>query len=186
MMKLEQKHPHLIGSNRLSCATGIISTREAMMQVLIELENNDFPKERVAVFPVDSDYKEQNQKVGSAQRNITPIEGAQAGAITGGLLSLAVGLSVLVIPGIGPVLATESILSTLLISGASTIFGSAVGYFHGWFAPDKHASFYASSPPPPEFWMILAGTTDQLRQAEAILRYWGVREWRIHPCHNST
>lgn len=40
-MKLEQKYLHLIDSDRLSYATGIISTREAVIQVLTELESSD-------------------------------------------------------------------------------------------------------------------------------------------------
>lgn len=189
-MNLEQKYLHLVDSDRLRYATGIISTREAVIQVLAELEGNDFPMKRVAVFPVDAKHREPNQNADADQRTITPIEGARAGAITGGaaggLLALTAGLGALVIPGVGPALAVESVLSTLLASGASATFGSIVGYFHGWFAPEKQAKFYASSPSPPEFRVMIEGTADQIRQAEAILRYWQVREWRVHQCLDST
>lgn len=190
MMKLEQKHLHLVDSDQLKYATGIISTREAVIRVLAELESSNFPMKRVAVFPVDAEHKKPNQNADAEQRTITPIEGARAGAITGGaaggLLALTAGLGALVIPSVGPALAFESVLSTLLASGASAAFGSVVGYFHGWFAPEKQASFYASSPPPSEFWVMIEGTADQIRQAEAILRYWQVREWRVHQCLDST
>lgn len=170
--------------DRLRYATGIISTREAMTQVLDELSAVDFPMKRVCVFPVHAEHKNLNQNAGADQRNITPIEGAKAGAITGGitggLLVLTAGLSALIIPGVGPALAVESVLSTLLASGASGTFGSFVGAFHGWFAPEKQARFYDSSPSPAEFWVTIEGTADQIRQAEAILRYWRVREWRIY------
>lgn len=189
-MKLEQKHLHLIDSDRLSYATGIISTREAVIQVLAELEGNDFPMKRVAVFPVDAEHKKPNQNADAEQRTITSIEGARAGAIiggaAGGLLALTVGLGALVIPGVGPVLAVESVLSTLLASGASATFGSLVGTFHGWFAPEKQARFYDSSPPPAEFLVTIEGTTDQIQRAEAILRYWQVREWRVYQQLDST
>lgn len=184
MMKLEQKHLHLINSGQLGYATGIISTREAVKQVLAELEASDFPMKRVAVFPVDAEHKKMNENADVEQRVITPIEGAKAGAITGGaaggLLALIAGLGALVIPGVGPALAVESVLSTLLASGASTAFGSAVGYFHGWFAPERQVRSYASSPAQPEFWVMIEGTADQICQAEAILYYWQVREWRVY------
>lgn len=182
-MKLEQKY-------LLRYATGIISTREAMTQVLDELGAIDFPMKGVAVFPMDAERKKTNQNADAAQRTITPIEGAKAGAVTGGaaggLLALVVGLGALVIPGVGPVLAAESILSTLLASGASATFGSFVGAFHGWFAPEKQARFYDESPPPAEFLVTIEGTADQIRQAEAILRYWRVRNWRVYQCLDST
>ncbi|WP_143467571.1 hypothetical protein [Leptolyngbya ohadii] len=137
---------------------------------------------------MDAKHEKPNQNAGSGPRTITPIEGARAGAITGGaaggLLALTAGLGALVIPGIGPALAVESVLFTLLMSGASAAFGSVMGYFQGWFAPEKQARFYDSSPDPEEFWVTIEGTADQIWQAEAILRYWRVREWRVHQCLN--
>lgn len=180
MVKSEQNYLHSIDFDRLKYATGIISTREAMIQVLAELEGNDFPMKRVSVFPVDTKYQKVSQNADAEHRSITPIEGAKAGAITGGtaggLLALTAGLGALVIPGVGPALAVESVLSTLLASGASATFGSFVGAFHGWLAPEKQAKFYDSSSPPAEFFVAIEGTADQIRQAEAILRYWRVRE----------
>lgn len=183
-MKPEQSCPNSIDFDRLRYATGIISTREAVTQVLDELEAVDFPMKRVSVFPVNAKYKKLNQNAGAVQRKATPIEGAKAGAITGGatggLLVLTVGLGALVIPGVGPALAVESVLSTLPASGACATFGSFIGAFHGWFAPEKQARFYDSSPAPAEFWVTIEGTADQIRQAEAILRYWRVQEWRVY------
>lgn len=184
MMKPDRNNLSSMDFDRLRHATGIVSTREAVTQVLAELEAIDFPMKRVSVFPVNAVHKKLNQNAGADQRNITPIEGAKAGAVTGGatggLLVLTIGLSTLIIPGVGPVLAVESVLSTLLASGASATFGSFVGAFHGWFAPEKQASFYESAPSPAEFWVTIEGTAEQIRQAEAILRYWRVREWRVY------
>lgn len=190
MMKLKQNCLNSMDFDQLRSATGIISTREAVTQVLSELEGNDFPMQRVSVFPVDAEHKKPTQNADAAQRTITPIEGAKAGAVTGGatggLLVLIAGLGALVIPGVGPALAVESVLSTLLASGASAAFGSVVGYFHGWFAPERQAGFYDSSPLPEEFLVTLEGTADQIQQAEAILCYWQVREWRIYQQLDST
>lgn len=190
MMKLERNYLYSMDFDQLRYATGIISTREAVIQVLAELEGNDFPMKRVSVFPVDAKHKKLNQNADANQRKLTPIEGAKTGAITGGaaggLLALTAGLAALVIPGVGPVLAVESVLSTLLASGATATFGSLVGAFHGWFAPEKQARFYDSAPAPAEFLVTIEGTADQIRQVEAILRYWRVRDWRVYQQLDST
>lgn len=184
MMKLERNDLNSMDFDRLRYATGIISTCEAITQVLDELDAIDFPMQSVSVFSMDAKHRKSSQNADAAQRTATPIEGFKAGAMTGGatggLLTLAAGLGTLVIPGVGPALAVESVLSTLLASGASATFGSFVGGFHGWFAPQKHAKFYNSSPPPPEFLIKIKGTADQIRLAEAILRYWQVREWHVY------
>ena len=57
MMKPERKYLHLVDSDQLGYATGIISTREAMTQVLNELDAIDVHIKRVAVFPVDAEHK---------------------------------------------------------------------------------------------------------------------------------
>jgi hypothetical protein len=192
MMKPDWNGLKSMNFDRLNYATGIISTREAMIQVLAELKGHDFPMNRVSVFPVNAEQNAEHKKLSRNtdpnQRNITPIEGAKAGAITGGaaggLLALTVGLGALVVPGVGPALAVESVLSTLLASGTSATFGSVVGAFHGWFAPEKQARFHDSDPA--EFWVTIEGTADQIRQAEVILRYWKVREWRVYQSLDST
>lgn len=173
--------------DQLKYATGIIFTREALTQVLNELRVIDFPMRKISVFIKDSEYKKLHE-AGIDKRVMTPIAGAKAGAImggiTGGLLVLTAGLGALVIPGVGPALAVESVLTTLLASGASGIFGSLVGAFHGWFGPEKQARFYAPSLQK-EFLVMIHGTVAQIWQAESILRYWCVQEWRVYETSGS-
>lgn len=173
--------------DQLKYATGIIFTREALTQVLDELRAVDFPMRNISVFIKDSEHKKLHEAHMDKQI-MTPIAGSKAGAITGGitggLLALIAGLGALVIPGVGPALAVESVLTTLLASGASGTFGSLVGAFHGWFEPKKQAKFYAPSSQQ-EFLVMICGTVDQIRQAKSILRYWCVREWRIHETSSS-
>lgn len=184
-MRTDQSCLNSMDFNRLRYATGIISTREAVTQVFDELGAIDFPMNKVFVFPLNAEHKKPNQSADAHQRSMTPIEGAKAGVVTGGatggLLALTAGLGALVIPGVGPALAVEFVLATLLASGASATFGSLVGAFHGWFAPEKQARFCASYPSP-EFLVMIEGTVDQIRQAECILRYWRVREWCVYKC----
>ncbi|MDZ8183646.1 MAG: hypothetical protein RMX96_02125 [Nostoc sp. ChiSLP02] len=165
-------------------AMGIISTRKAAEQVLDELTAIDFPMHKISVFTLDSKRENLHDDANADKHNITPLEGAKAGAITGGtaggLLTLTAGLGILVIPGFGPALAVESVLSTLLAGGASAIFGSMYGAFQGWFAPKRVASLSEVNSLQEEFLVLVEGTADEIWQAESILRYWGVREWHVY------
>ncbi|MCC5644870.1 hypothetical protein LC607_18370 [Nostoc sp. CHAB 5824] len=60
----------------------------------------------------------------------------------GGLLTLVAGLGILLIPGFGPALTAESVLATLLGSGASTATGGLIGALWGWFLPEEAAQLY--------------------------------------------
>ncbi|MEH1821812.1 MAG: hypothetical protein V7L31_22485 [Nostoc sp.] len=124
-------------------AAGIISTRQATTQVLDELRAIDFLMQKISVFSLDLEDEKLHKDTNAGKHPITPIEGAKAGAITGGtaggFLAVTAGLGVLVIPGFGPALAVESVVSTLLAGGASAIFGSVYGAFQGWFAPERQA-----------------------------------------------
>ncbi|MEH1952814.1 hypothetical protein [Nostoc sp.] len=165
-------------------ASGIISTRHAATQVLDELRAIDFPMHKISVFTLDSEDEKLYEDANAHKHTITPIEGAKAGAITGGttggFLALTAGLGVLVIPGFGPALAVESVVSTLLAGGASAIFGSVYGAFQGWFAPGRQARLCEPTTCQEKFLVTVEGTADEIWQAESILRYWGVREWHIY------
>ncbi|PHM07724.1 hypothetical protein [Nostoc sp. 'Peltigera malacea cyanobiont' DB3992] len=107
-------------------AIGVIYTRKAVTQVLDELRAIDFPMQKISVFTLDFEDEKWHKNTNADKHPITPIEGAKAGAITGGttggFLALTAGLGVLVIPGFGPALAVESVVGTLLAGGASAIF----------------------------------------------------------------
>jgi hypothetical protein len=168
--------------NPVKNASGIISTRQALTTVLDELKAIDFPMQKISVFNIN-EHKKSPKNTDASNRTITSEEGAKAGAITGGTvggsLALIGGLGILVIPGVGPALAVESVLATLLASGASAAFGGLYGAFQGWFAPQRVVRLNHSSTSPEEFLVTLEGTADEIQQAEYILRYGGVREWRV-------
>ncbi|MBD2163998.1 hypothetical protein H6G04_06220 [Calothrix membranacea FACHB-236] len=169
-----------MNGNSVKNAIGIISNRHAVIQVLDELRAMDFPMQKISVFATESKQKKLHNSRTDNQIT-TPIEGAKAGAMTGGtaggVLAVTTGLGILIIPGFGPALAVESVLTTLLAGGASAIFGSLCGAFQGWFAPEKQVKHWQHSE---DFLVKVEGTTEEIQQAESILRYWGVREWHIY------
>ncbi|WP_193197922.1 hypothetical protein [Nostoc sp. MG11] len=172
-----------MNSSPVKHALGIISTRQAVTQVLDELREIDFPIKKISVFNMNSEHEKSRKYADASNHTITPIEGAKTGAVTGGtaggVLALTAGLGALVIPGVGPVLAVESVLATLLAGGASATFGGLYGAFLGWFAPERLVRLNHPSTSQEEFLVTLEGTADEIRQAKYILRYRGVREWHV-------
>jgi hypothetical protein len=167
-------------------AIGIISSREATTQALDELRAMGFSMDKISVITKHSVVHQ--PRADTTGRTLTPIEGAKAGAVTGGatggILTLIAGLGVLIIPGFGPVLAVESLLATLLASGATATLGGLVGALQGWFVPEEQARLYNESVSQGEYLVTIEATEGEIQQAEPVLQRWGVREWHIYEPHH--
>jgi hypothetical protein len=114
-------------------------------------------------------------------------EGAAAGAATGGVLGglggLLVGLGALAIPGVGPVIvggAAATALATALTGGA---IGAAAGGIAGGLAglgiPENRAKVYNDRFQRGDYLVIVDGTEDEIRRAEAILKRRGIQEFDV-------
>lgn len=80
------------------------------------------------------------------QRPTTRVEGAKAGAILGsvgvGLTTLTIGLGILCVPGIGPAIALDSILTAFLGSSIASAAGGLYGVLLGCLDPEKQVKLY--------------------------------------------
>lgn len=78
--------------------------------------------DRISVVTRDNDTIKRGSSVGT---------GAATGAATGGLVGLLAGLGALLVPGIGPVIATGTIASTLISALGVTAVGAGLGVAAG-------------------------------------------------------
>lgn len=69
--------------------------------------------------------------------------GATAGAVIGGIAGLLVGLGVLILPGIGAIVAAGPIGTTLAGAGIGAAAGGMIGALVGLGIPEKEAEYYA-------------------------------------------
>jgi hypothetical protein len=69
--------------------------------------------------------------------------GAGIGAVLGGLGGLLLGLSAIVIPGIGPVIAAGPIIAGLAGAGVGAVAGGLLGGLTNMGIPEEHAQYYA-------------------------------------------
>lgn len=106
------------------------------------LQNYGVDRNRISVVTRDND---------AIERGTAGEKGAATGAVAGGLVGLLAGLSTILIPGIGPVIATGTLASILIASLGMTVvgagFGAATGGLLGAFVDlgfsETDAEFYA-------------------------------------------
>lgn len=118
---------------------GIVDTSEKAKGIVAALQKAGFRKEEISVLS-----KDDNKKDGSGQPVTAGIvSGAATGGILGALAGLLVGIGVIVVPGIGPLLAGGPLLAMLGITGAaaSTATGAAAGAVAGGATGGLMAAF---------------------------------------------
>jgi len=172
-----------MASDQRKQAIGIFRRREIVLQALDELKNSGFPMNKISVITRKPERDEQLDAPNTRETNITQAEGATMGALasarTAGLLTLVGGLGVLLIPGFGPAMAVESVLITLLGSGASATAGGLIGALRGWFLPEEAARLYNDRVFQGNYLVTIEGTENDILLAEPVLQRWGIEEWRI-------
>ena len=173
-----------MASGQLQHAIGIFHDRQIALQALDELRSSGFLMNKISVITNKPKLNEQLDSSDTGESTIAPAEGAKAGGLAGaragGLLTLVAGLGILLIPGFGPVLAAESVLATLLGSGASAAAGGLIGALRGWFLPEEAAQLYNDRVFQGDYLVTIESTEYDIRQAEPILRRWGIQEWRVY------
>lgn len=166
-------------------AIGVFSNRNAAEQALKELKDTGFPMNKLSVLTKDSDRDQQplsseNSILPNVPRSEGMAIGASAGAVTGGLLTLAGGIAALLVPGIGLALAAESVLTVLLGSTAVAGIGGLIGALEGWYIPEKQAALYNDRVSQGDYLVAIESTEGDIRFAEPVLKRWGIQEWRIY------
>ncbi|MBW4564332.1 MAG: hypothetical protein KME32_24960 [Mojavia pulchra JT2-VF2] len=172
-----------MASGQLQHAIGIFHSRKIALQALDELGSNGFPMSKISVIIKKPKSDEPLDGAETSESTLAPSEGARvgglAGAGAGGLLTLVAGLGVLLVPGFGPALAAESVLATLLGSGASAAAGGLIGALRGWFLPDEAAQLYNDRVEQGNYLVTVESTENEIHHAELVLKRWGIQEWRV-------
>lgn len=178
-----------MASDQLKHAIGTFPNRQSAEQALMELRDTGFPINKISVIVKNSDRDQQLGGDDPRERTVTRAEGvglgAAIGAAMGGLPALVGSLGVLFVPGVGPVLAAESILAALLGSGTIAVAGGLIGALQGWFIPQEQARFYNDRVSQGDYLVTVESTEDDIRRAEPILSRWGVQEWRVYNASNN-
>jgi hypothetical protein len=170
-------------------AVGIFPHRRDAEAAIRELSAAGFPMRQVSLIGKNVDPNDQFAGLDMSNRPTgnQADEGAKAGAATGaalgGLGGLLVGLGALAIPGIGPVLAGGTLATALATAATGGAIGAAAGGLTGALVglgiPDDRARLYNDRVNRGDYLVMVDGTEDEIRRAEAILRRHGIQDWDI-------
>ncbi len=167
-------------------AIGVFPHRRDAEGALGELRDAGFDMNQVSIVGKDANSAG-NLGAGNVTDRTKTDEGAKGGAAVGGvggaLTGLAVGLGALAIPGIGPVIAGGALATALATAAAGGAIGAAAGGVTGALVglgiPDDRARVYNDRVNHGDYLVMVDGTEDEIRRAEAILSRRGIQEWGI-------
>lgn len=166
-----------MASTALKHAIGVFSDFRRTEMALSDLRNSGFPMHKVSAMTKAGQEKSSEPAMSRAEGAST---GARTGSTVGGLLTLAGGLGVLLIPGFGPILAVESLLSVLLGSGAAAAVSGLYGALQGWLVPERQAKIYSDRVDRGEHLVTIEATEAEIQMAQRIFDRWGIEDWQVY------
>ncbi|MUG97416.1 hypothetical protein F7734_35870 [Scytonema sp. UIC 10036] len=180
-------------TNRRRRAIGVFPNRRDAEAALTELRDAGFPMSQVSLIAKDGNHNANLSGTNVGKGNKAD-EGVKAGAVTGGALGglggLLVGLGALAIPGIGPVIAGGAAATALATAAAGAGIGAAAGGVTGGLVglgiPENRAKVYNDRLNRGDYLIIVDGTDDEVRRAEAILKRHGIQEFDTFDAADTT
>ena len=165
----------------MSTIVGLFDEYSEAEQAVDILEQNGVDKSSISLVQLQRD----SEKL--VYENTNAGKGVVTGAATGGVVGLLAGLSVLVIPGIGPVLATGAVASALTTTLGMTAIGAGVGAAAGGLLgalvdvglTHKEASFYAEGVKRGGILLTVSANLGQEERIKEILRRAGAVDMNI-------
>ena len=179
-------------------ATGTFSSHQDAKSALGELRDSGFNMDQISIIGNNVD---RNSDMAGAQQgeNINDIDnragegaakGAASGGTVGGLTGLLVGLGLVAIPGVGPVMlagAAATALATTLTGGAiGAATGGLLGGLVGLGIPKDRAKVYSDRVEQGDYLVMVDGSDQEIRQAEAIFQRHSIHEWGIYDAANAS
>ncbi len=150
-------------TNTRHTVVGVFDGPKHAEDALNGLKGHGFTPEQVSVVAQDkTDVKQM------AEGNDMAGEGTAAGAVTGGVLGglagFLVGISAMVIPGIGPIVGTGIIISTLAGVGIGAVAGGLVGALTAQGVDENDAQEYEGHVKVGRILLTAHAATDQQEQ----------------------
>lgn len=173
-------------------ATGTFSNHQEAKVALHELRDNGFNMDQISII---GNHVDHNSDLAGAKesKHISDLDnkagagaatGAASGGAVGGLTGLLVGLGLVAIPGIGPIMLAGAIATTLattLTGGAiGAAAGGLIGALVGLGIPKDRAKVYSDRVDQGDYLVMVDGTEQEILQAEAIFKRYGIHEWGIY------
>jgi hypothetical protein len=168
-------------------AIGIFPNRQDTESALNELQNSDFPMEKVSVVAKDvSENDEMAQSQSEFVREQT-LKGLGSGAVAGGALlgglgGLLAGLGTLAVPGVGSI-AVAGAQAALAGTFAGGFYGAGAGGIIGAVIGNgvshEQAKAYSDRLSKGDYLVMIDGTDEEIQRAESVLKAQGIQDWGV-------
>lgn len=177
-------------SSQQKRAVGIFSQAQPVEDAFNALQASGFSMDRVSVIAKNA---EEGVQVGGAvahdrvgEDKIQPAAAMVADtASTSATGAVLFGLTSLVIPGLGPILAAGSLVAALSASvaaaGVSAVAsGNLYKALQSLGLPEDRASAYGDALLAGQYLVFVEGSEDELNQAADTFNQHGMKEWRVY------
>ncbi|MFN8613746.1 MAG: hypothetical protein U0931_39795 [Vulcanimicrobiota bacterium] len=165
-----------MAQSELKTVVGMFDDLGDARQAVNELKSRGFTDSEVSLvanastgdyqghFDSEGRYQEKKEAGGGAET------GAGIGAILGGLAGLLAGLSLITIPGIGPILGAGPVASTLMGAVAGGLVGGLLGALVDVGVPEEHAGYYSEGVRRGGTLVIVKTNAGQVDQVSSLLQ----------------
>lgn len=171
-------------------AVGVFQNRENVEAALNELKGANFPIDKISVIGRDSSEGQELMEQPDKYVRDKTAEGIGKGALSGGALGgiggLLLGLSTLVIPGLGPIFFAGSqaaVFGTLAGSFYGAVSGTIAGALLGNGVSNELANMYSDRLSQGNYLFIVDGDLSEIDRAESILKSQGIEDWGVYNTH---
>lgn len=129
----------------MSTVVGVYQDMAEAQKVVGALKEANYSNEQISVVAANTDDRYGAYINGNTvyqDEDVSGSEGAVVGGIEGGLIGLTLGLGVLLIPGIGPIVAMGPLLAGLVGAGVGAVTGGVTASLIDLGVPEEKAPLY--------------------------------------------
>jgi len=157
---------------------GLFDTQIQARRAIEALKTAGFPDEQMSI--VMRNRHDQAVAGGRADRAENEAAAALGGGVVGSLAGLAVGLSALSVPGIGPVLAAGPLAATVAGGAMGAVTGGLLGALIDEGVPEEDARHYQGGVERGAVLLTVTTPPDREHEVREILRRNGMRDLSEH------
>lgn len=171
-------------------AFGIFANQQDTEQSLNELNASGFPMNHVSIVVKQADEDAEfggaqaSDRIGGQNVN-TPLGVVNDTVAASSWGFILAGLTSLVLPGIGPILAAGSLGAALVAATASTGIGALAAHnivkaLTQLGIPESQAGLYSDRVLQGNYLVMVEGNADQIQSAEQVFSHYPIKNWGIY------
>ncbi|HEX3604833.1 MAG TPA: general stress protein [Candidatus Dormibacteraeota bacterium] len=158
-------------------AAGVYASMKQVEEAIRRLTDAGIPPESISI--IGKDLQSETEIHGFVTAKDLAKEGATFGAWVGGLFGLLTGAAMFFLPG-GPLFVLGPLAYTAIGAAEGAVWTGAVGALLGHFLAKQHIPKLTAQLKAGKYLVVVHGTEDQVRRAQAILESTGATDVSVN------